>query len=202
MTNAFAICLDPGSLLAFFLIRPHNFAMQTKAIVVIDMQVDFVKGALGFPGAVGLDEKIAGLLTRLSGYDIYFTLDTHHSDYLTTEEGKRLPVPHCLEGTPGYKLIPALLPFVGPCNTFKKETFGSLDLALRLKEKGYQEVLFCGIDSAICVFSNAVLAKAALPNAKIKVLRRYCASSNPEAEQNAYKALQYTHIDIIEGEPA
>lgn len=176
--------------------------MQTKAIVVIDMQVDFVEGALGLPGAVGLDEKIAALLTRLFGYEIYFTLDTHHSDYLTTEEGKRLPVPHCLEGTPGYELMPPLQPFANKGNTFKKETFGSLDLALRLKEKGYQEVLFCGIDSAICVFSNAVLAKAALPNAKIKVLRRYCASSNPEAEQNAYKALQYTHIDIIEGEPA
>lgn len=174
--------------------------MQTKAIVVIDMQVDFVKGALGFPGAVGLDGRIASLLRRLSGYDIYFTLDTHHGDYLSTEEGRRLPIPHCLEGSPGYQLMGTLTPFANIGNTFKKETFGSLDLALRLKAKGYEEVVFCGIDSAICVFSNAVLAKAALPNAKIKVLRDYCVSNSREAEQNAYQALKYTHIDVIEGD--
>ena len=171
---------------------------RSHALVVVDMQVDFVSGALGFEQAKQNKEKIASLIKKNIGLaDLYFTLDTHEGDYLFTEEGKRLPIPHCIKGSAGHRLCEELEPFAKEGTLIEKPGFGSLELALALKENGYSEVAFCGIDSSICVFCSAILAKAALPNAKICVLREYSLSSDLEAQERAYVALKRVHIDVI-----
>lgn len=171
---------------------------RSRALVVVDMQVDFVSGALGFEQAKPLPEKIASLIKENIGLaDLYFTLDTHEGDYLFTEEGKRLPIPHCIKGSAGHRLCEELEPFAKEGTLIEKPGFGSLELALALKENGYSEVAFCGIDSSICVFCSAILAKAALPNARICVLREYSLSSDLEAQERAYAALKRVHIDVI-----
>lgn len=171
---------------------------RTRALVVVDVQVDFVSGALGFNEAKPLPGKIASLIKEnLDSVDLYFTLDTHDADYLDTEEGKRLPIPHCLKGSEGQRLCKELEPFAERATIIEKPTFASLELASILKDKDYSEVSFCGVDSAICVFSNAILAKAALQNARITVLREYSLSSDKKAQETAFAALRHVHIDII-----
>lgn len=171
---------------------------RSRALVVVDMQVDFVSGALGFEQAKPLPTKIASLIKEsLDSADLYFTLDTHGDDYLLTQEGRHLPIPHCLKGSAGHRLCEELEPFAKLGTVIEKPGFGSLELASILKDKGYAEVAFCGIDSSICVFSNAILAKAALPNARISVLREYSLSSDLQAQERAFAALSRVHIDVI-----
>ena len=129
-----------------------------KLLLVIDYQKDFVDGALGFPGAETLDGAIAQKIDayRAAGDDVAFTLDTHGEDYLTTQEGRKLPVPHCLAETPGDMAI-------------QKPAFPSLELGNWLRGRSYDQIELVGLVSYICVISNAVIAKAALPEAEIIV---------------------------------
>ncbi|MCI9264259.1 MAG: cysteine hydrolase [Oscillospiraceae bacterium] len=141
-------------------------------LLVIDYQNDFVDGALGFPGAEELDSPIAQKIAQYhaAGDDVAFTLDTHGPDYLDTQEGKHLPVPHCLRGSEGW----ALCGETGKSRrhedpVIEKPAFPSLKLGTWLREKGYDRVELVGLVSYICVLSNAVIAKAALPEAEIVV---------------------------------
>ncbi len=174
--------------------------MKKSCLIVIDYQTDFVTGSLGNPAALALEDGIAERIAacRENGDDILFTLDTHEADYMTTHEGRNLPVPHCILGTPGHDLYGR----VGEARhaedpMFQKETFGSRGLFQHLRESGYDEVELCGVVTNICVVSNAVLARTALPEAEITVRGSLCASNDPKLHQAALDVMRTLHINIL-----
>ncbi|MCI9403520.1 MAG: cysteine hydrolase [Oscillospiraceae bacterium] len=143
-----------------------------KLLLVIDYQKDFVDGALGFPGAETLDGAIAQKIAayRAAGDDVAFTLDTHGKDYMDTQEGRKLPVLHCLAGTPGAALYGKTAAARTPGDmAIQKPAFPSLELGNWLRGRSYDQIELVGLVSYICVISNAVIAKAALPEAEIIV---------------------------------
>ena len=171
-----------------------------KALVVVDYQVDFVSGALGCAGAEKLESVILSKIeeTRSRGGQVIFTLDTHSDGYLDTAEGKKLPVPHCIEGTAGHALFGGVAQAVRQGDiVIKKTSFGSLELADLLKRSGFDEVELCGLVTDICVISNAVLAKAALPESRIVVDSGACLTADPEAQSRALAVMRGVHIDVI-----
>lgn len=171
-----------------------------KILVVVDYQNDFVNGSLGFEKAVTLEKAIGQKieLYKQNGDEVVFTLDTHNDNYLKTQEGKNLPVPHCLRDTEGWNLygeIAKLCDETSKC--FEKTTFGSLELAAYLSDKDYDCVELIGVVSNICVISNAVLAKAALPEAEIIVDATCTASFDESLNQKAFDVMQGMQIKII-----
>lgn len=172
-----------------------------RLLLVVDYQKDFVDGALGFAGAEALDGPIARRIAqvRAGGGDVIFTMDTHGADYAHTMEGKKLPVAHCLKDTPGWQLYGQVGASLLPGDpVFEKETFPSLDLADWLRERDYDTVELCGLVSHICVLSNAVMVKAALPNAAITVDARLTASYDPDLHQKALDVLEGIHITVTD----
>ncbi len=171
-----------------------------RLLVVVDYQRDFVDGSLGFPGAEKLDgliaEKIAAY--RVSGDDVVFTLDTHGADYAATQEGRKLPIPHCLEGSGGWTLFGK----TGEARQegdicFRKPTFPSLELANWLAGREYNQVELVGLVSNICVVSNAVMAKAALPEAEIVVDTACTASFDPGLHEKTLDVLEGLQITVV-----
>lgn len=171
-----------------------------KALIVVDMQVDFVSGALGFEGAESVIPVIAKKIkaARKNNNAVIFTMDTHGDDYLATEEGKHLPVPHVIEGTPGHELVPEIeaLKEVGD-PVFIKPTFPSLALGNYLQEHAFDAVELCGLVSSMCVFSNAIIAKAALPNARITVDATATTTFDEAYQTKTLEMLEHLHIDVI-----
>lgn len=171
-----------------------------KCLIVVDYQVDFVSGALGNSDAAALEAGIAARIrqARENGEDVIFTLDTHEADYLSTREGKYLPVPHCIRGTQGHGLYGAVAPEQQPGDqVFCKETFGSKALFAALQEKGYTAVELCGVVTNICVISNAVLAKTALPEADVSVNAALCASNDPVLHRKALDVMASFQVRIL-----
>ena len=171
-----------------------------ELLIVVDYQKDFVDGALGFDGAEALDGPIARRIAqvRAGGGDVIFTMDTHGADYLSTMEGRKLPVVHCVKDTAGWQLYGQVGAALRPGDpVFEKETFPSLDLADWLRERDYDAVELCGLVSHICVLSNAVMVKAALPNAAITVDARLTASYDPDLHQKALDVLEGIHIAVV-----
>lgn len=171
-----------------------------KALIVVDYQVDFVCGALGFEGAEKLEPVILNKIEqcRKDGGQVIFTLDTHGEDYLSTAEGKKLPIVHCVDGTEGHKLYDKVADAVQDGDiVIKKPSFGSMELADLLKKCGFDEVELCGLVTDICVLSNAVIAKAALPEAKIVVDGSACGTADPEAHERALGSMRGVQIDVI-----
>ncbi|HEX2986536.1 MAG TPA: cysteine hydrolase family protein [Caproiciproducens sp.] len=170
-----------------------------KLLVVVDYQNDFVNGSLGFPKAPGLEAGIVEKIReyRQSGGDVVFTLDTHQEDYLQTQEGRNLPVKHCVENSQGWELYGKVAGLCGGSSAkFRKVTFGSMELAEYLKEKRYDQVELVGVVSNICVISNAVLAKAALPEAEI-IVDAACTASNDDAlNEKALDVMQGMQIQV------
>lgn len=172
-----------------------------KCLIVVDYQVDFVSGSLGNAAAAALDAGIAARIRRARerGEDVIFTLDTHEDNYLFTREGKYLPVPHCIRGTEGHGLYGEVAKARCPEDAlFCKETFGSKELFAHLLEKQYQEIELCGVVTNICVISNAVLAKTALPEADVRVNAALCASNDAALHQKALDVMASFQIDIVE----
>lgn len=172
-----------------------------RALVVVDFQVDFVDGALGFEGARDLDEKIANRIEeyRNSGDDVIFTYDTHGKDYLNTREGNDIPTPHCIKGEEGWNLFGQVREKVRKEDkAILKGSFGSLDLGEYLKENAFEEVELCGLVSSICVISNAIIAKAALPEAEILVDRELTDSYDKSMQERAFDIMKNLGITIIE----
>jgi len=170
------------------------------AFIVVDYQNDFVSGALGFPGAESLDEPISRAVAeaREKGWDVIYTLDTHFEDYMNTAEGKKLPIPHCIKGTAGHALFGQVAESRQAGDpAFEKLTFGSLELAAYLAAKGYEQVILCGLVAHICVFSNAILAKAALPEARIAVAADLTLSPDPADKERALASLTGVQVDVI-----
>lgn len=174
---------------------------KKKLLVVVDMQNDFVTGVLGTTEAQAIVEPMAEYIKNFDG-DVIFTQDTHGSDYLDTQEGKKLPVVHCIEGTEGWELVPELKQFDD--RIFKKPTFGSLELCRRIADPAsafsfmkYDEIQFCGVCTGICVISNVLMLKAFCPNMPIKVIERLCACVTPESHKTAIEAMRLCQVDII-----
>ena len=171
-----------------------------KCLIVVDYQVDFVSGSLGNEAAAALEAGIAARIeaARQAGEDVIFTLDTHTPDYLATREGKYLPVPHCIQGTAGHGLYGQVAQACQPGDAvFCKETFGSKALFVHLMEKGYEAVELCGVVTNICVISNAVLAKTALPEADVRVNAGLCDSNDPALHQKALDVMASFQVEIL-----
>ncbi len=169
-----------------------------KLLIVVDYQKDFVDGALGFSGA----EKLAGPIQekmrayRDRGDEVAFTFDTHGADYLETQEGKNLPVPHCAKGSKGWELYPPLEVLDGE-RTFCKPAFGSAELFDYLRENVYESIELVGLVSSICVISNAILAKTAQPETPILVDSACTDGFDPELHQAALKVMAGLQIQIL-----
>lgn len=174
-----------------------------RALIVVDYQHDFVDGSLGFEAAKLLEQPICDKIaqTRAQGGDVLFTLDTHGPEYLETREGSDLPVPHCLKGTPGWKLYGKVGDHLAESDrVFEKGAFGSLELAACLREGGYDAVELVGLVSNICVLSNALLAKAALPEAVVTVDASCTACADPDVNQKALDVMRSSFV-VITGTP-
>ncbi len=172
-----------------------------KALVVVDYQADFVNGALGFAGAELLEPIISDKIAkcRSDGGQVIFTLDTHGENYLETAEGKKLPVMHCVDGTAGHMLYGRIAECVEESDiVIKKPSFGSLELADLLKKCGFDEVELCGLVTDICVVSNAIIAKAALPESRIVVDSKACASFDKKAHESALAVMRSIQIDVLD----
>ena len=170
-----------------------------KALVVVDYQADFVNGALGFAGAELLEPVILKKIEkcRAEGGQVIFTLDTHSENYLETAEGKKLPVVHCVDGTAGHRLYGRIAECAAECDiVIKKPAFGSLELADLLKKCGFDEVELCGLVTDICVVSNAMLLKAAMPEISIRVDPLCCAGVTPKSHQAALLTMEMCQIEI------
>ena len=170
-----------------------------KLLVVVDMQNDFVTGCLGTDEAQAVTEGIRSFAGSFDG-DIVFTRDTHGGDYLSTQEGRRLPVVHCVKDTDGWQIVPELKPLSesDKClKIFDKPVFGSEELAQFAREKNYDEIVLCGVCTGICVISNAVLIKAFAPETTVTVRSDLCACVTPESHLTALAAMKTCHIDVV-----
>lgn len=169
-----------------------------ELLVVVDMQVDFVNGALGTKEAEQIVEPVVRKVkkARACGKDIIFTLDTHGQDYLMSQEGKDLPVPHCIKGTKGWELIPPLAELSREEELLEKPTFGSMELARIAGEKCYDRIELIGLCTDICVISNALLLKAALWESQILVDAACCAGVTPKSHENALEAMKMCQIQV------
>lgn len=170
-----------------------------KVLCVIDMQNDFIDGALGTKEAVAIVDKVKNKidLYRKNGDRVIFTRDTHGEDYLFTAEGKRLPVPHCIKGTDGWQITEKLDTY--GCEIIDKPTFGSYELAERVAEtENLEGVELLGLCTDICVISNAMLIKAKVYEAPVTVDGTASAGVTPESHRNALESMKMCQINIID----
>lgn len=171
-----------------------------KVLVVVDMQKDFIDGVLGTDEAVKIVDKVVEKIRAFEG-EVVFTRDTHDDNYMNTQEGKYLPVPHCKKGSNGWQLQEKVA-VVKPQNSrvFDKNTFGSVELVQylsKLNEKeGIEQITFIGVCTDICVISNAMLAKAYMPEVTVTVDAKCCAGVTPESHDNALEAMKMCQIII------
>ena len=158
---------------------------MSRLLVVVDMQKDFVDGALGSKEAQAIVPHVIDKIKAYqgAGQEVVFTLDTHFDDYMDTMEGKKLPVIHCVKGTPGWELA--------------EVTFGSRELVDYAALGQYESVELVGLCTDICVISNAMLIKAGIPDTPIQVDASCCAGVTPQSHENALNAMKMCHIDII-----
>lgn len=190
-----------------------------KVLIVVDMQEDFVRGALGTPEAQAIAPLVGETIEQMADENtvLIFTKDTHYDNYMNTLEGKNLPVPHCIKGTLGHSLVDEvmiaytnvrhkyrLLEDVIPLfdrNVIEKPTFGSIDLQNTLYTlddiEKIEEITLMGLCTGICVMSNAILAKATLPEVPVNVVADCCACVTPESHKTALEAMKLCQINII-----
>ena len=134
---------------------------------------------------------------QAEGQDIICTLDTHGEDYLRTQEGKNLPIPHCIKGSEGHGLYGKAAGLLFSCLRFEKPAFGSMALAKWLEDKEYEEIELCGVVTDICVISNAVLCKAARPEAQVTVDSACVAAMTEQAQQAAFSVMKSLQIKVL-----
>ena len=174
---------------------------MSRMLVVVDMQNDFIDGALGTAEAVAIVPKVIEKIKGFKGQVLY-TRDTHDEHYMETLEGKKLPVPHCIYETDGWQLQPEIGQMAKAANSliFDKPAFGSLGLAGCLsgiaKVAKIDEIELVGLCTDICVISNALLLKATLPETNIVVDSSCCAGVTPESHEIALKALAACQVEI------
>lgn len=183
-----------------------------KILVVIDMQNDFIDGALGTKEAEAIVDNVVAKIKDYPKEDVYATQDTHEEDYLLTQEGKNLPVEHCIRGTKGWEIRPEIARLLESDHIYEKPTFGSVALAEQLKRIAFEdlerenlsdssdsagiEIELVGLCTDICVVSNALLLKAEMPEIKISVDPACCAGVTPEKHAAALATMESCQIQI------
>ena len=184
---------------------------KVNILIVVDMQNDFVMGALGTPEAQAIVPKVVEKIKSWEG-DVLYTRDTHYGNYLETQEGKHLPVEHCLHGTWGWQLVDEVDATISDekwCEDspiYDKHTFGSYPLATNLREHTFLDkpeinsITLFGLCTDICVISNALLLKAAMPEVPLTVDASCCAGVTPEYHKNALAAMKMCQSEIVNEE--
>ena len=165
-----------------------------KYLIVVDMQNDFISGSLGSEMAKAIVPSVVEKVKHFDG-KVIFTRDTHQENYLSTQEGRKLPVEHCIYGTYGWEICDELMPYVGE-NVIDKITFGSMELPDFLEETT-DEIELCGLCTDICVISNAIILRAAFPEAKIVVDSACCAGVTAKSHETALDSMRSVQIEVI-----
>ena len=171
-----------------------------KILVVIDMQNDFIDGSLGTKEAQQIVPRVVEKMKEYDPWNIYLTSDTHYENYLDTQEGRNLPVEHCIEGTHGWQLNDAVAKAAEKATVIDKPTFGSNRLAGILMTERAQEALeieLVGLCTDICVITNAMMTKGALPEVPLFVRADCCAGVTPESHETALNAMKMCQIEIV-----
>lgn len=164
-------------------------------LIVVDMQNDFISGSLGTAEARAIVDNVVDKVKNFNGR-IIFTRDAHEDNYMDTQEGKNLPVSHCIIGTDGWQIHSALAPFAK--EVIDKPTFGSVTLAHLLQAlDNIDSITLVGICTDICVISNAMLLKAYMPEVPITVDASCCAGVTPASHKNALEAMKCCQINIV-----
>ena len=167
-----------------------------KYLIVVDMQNDFITGSLGSELAKAIVPSVVNKVKNFDG-KIIFTRDTHFSDYMNTQEGKNLPVTHCIKDSDGWQICDELKPYANI--VVDKITFGSIELPKLLESynEPIEKIELCGLCTDICVISNAFLLKAAFPEVPLTVDSACCAGVTVESHNNALNAMKAIQIEII-----
>jgi nicotinamidase-related amidase len=168
-----------------------------KLLIVVDMQNDFITGALGSDMAQAILPRVKAKIEEYqqNGDTVMFTRDTHQENYLATQEGKYLPVAHCIEGTEGHAVTDGLN--TAGCELFDKPNFGSLELAKQAAAGGFDEIELCGLCTDICVVSNALILKAQLPETPVTVDAQCCAGVTEESHKAALLTMKMCQVNIV-----
>lgn len=166
-----------------------------RFLIVVDMQNDFISGALGSKQAQSIVKNVTKKVENFDG-TVIFTRDTHFENYLLTQEGKKLPVVHCVKDTFGWQICDALKPYAK--YVVDKQTFGSLDLPDVINGFGceVEKIELCGLCTDICVISNAMILKAAFPETDMEVDSVCCAGVSKESHDCALQAMRSVQIDV------
>ena len=179
-----------------------------KYLIVVDMQKDFVDGALGSPEAQAIVPKVAAKVKQYAEIEdaiVVYTRDTHQKDYMATNEGKHLPVPHCIYDTEGWDIVPEVISDAAAMTILDKKTFGKYDIAFDLLDLanevfgGYniESIEIVGLCTDICVISNALILKANFPEIPITVDSSCCAGVTPAKHEAALEVMRSCQIDVI-----
>ena len=168
-----------------------------KALIVIDMQNDFVFDALGSADAQKILPNVIKRIekARADGEQVIFTRDTHENDYLTTQEGRKLPVPHCIKGTRGWAICDGL--YQSGDVVFDKPVFGSIELAKYLQQKSFDSIEFIGVCTDICVVSNVLLAKAVCLQTEVFVRENCCAGLSKDKHNAALETMRSCQVTVL-----
>jgi nicotinamidase/pyrazinamidase len=169
-----------------------------KLLVVVDYQNDFVDGALGFAQAREIEDAICEKIEKYQEEgEVVYTLDTHTEEYEHTQEGRKLPVRHCLKGTHGHKVYGKAAKLLEGCRAFEKGIFGSDKFFDYLRAHPYDMIELVGVVSNICIISNAILARTACPEAEIVVDHSCTASNDSDMNQKALEVMQGLQITVL-----
>ncbi len=175
-----------------------------KALIVVDMQNDFVTGSLGSAQAQAIVGRVGRKAAEFEkrGDIVVFTRDAHGSDYLGTFEGVHLPVEHCIQGTPGFEIVDELLPLAEKASAVvDKPTFGSFELldflAPRVERGEVEEIELCGLCTDICVVANAILLRTRFHEMPIKVDASCCAGVTEQSHECALRTMESCQIQVI-----
>ena len=176
-----------------------------KILIVVDMQNDFIDGALGTKEAVAIVPNVIDKINSFDGDKIIFTRDTHEENYMDTQEGKNLPVMHCIRGTRGWEINPEI-EALRKEDAIDKPSFGSMELGevlmnqqkelLEQGKPGIESVEFVGLCTDICVISNVMITKAAMPEVPVIVDASCCAGVTPESHKNALEAMKMCQVKV------
>ena len=173
-----------------------------KVLIVVDMQNDFIDGALGSEAGKAV---VPGVVEKIKNFEglVYATMDTHRQDYLNSLEGEKLPVVHCVKDTPGWQVNPEVMEALAEKKAviIEKPSFGSYGLVAELVaalEGEYEEPEFevCGLVSSICVVSNALMIRACFPDARIKVSKKLTAGLNETNNEAAFEVMRSCQVDV------
>lgn len=179
-----------------------------KLLIIVDEQVDFTSGVLGNAECEATVQAAVDVINENAYDEIYLTRDTHQENYLDTQEGRNLPVKHCIENTDGWQIRLEIMEAVQhnyaseKVHIIDKPSFGSLDLANLLRDRysaqqAEVEITLIGVCTGICVISNSMLVKAALPEAGITIIEKACACVTPESHKTAIEAMKLCQINVI-----